>query len=180
MGQVLHGSARTTEAVRRAIALTSREREGAGQALRRQPHHGAEMAQARHHGRRADGAQGSSLDCAHSRGGSDYRRLPPPHAPAARRLPLRAPALHPAPNSLGPASVPAKARDQPPARDRGRQARQEALRFRPDRATSTSTSPRCRPARASCGCSWPSTAEAKLAFARLVESAGKMEAADLP
>ena len=37
MGQVLHGSARTTETVRRAIQHKSREPEGSGEALRHQP-----------------------------------------------------------------------------------------------------------------------------------------------
>ena len=36
MGQVLHGSARTTEAIRRAIQNSQSEPEGAFEALRRQ------------------------------------------------------------------------------------------------------------------------------------------------
>jgi len=44
MGQVLHGSATPTEVVRRAIQH-SKELEGAGDASRRQPEDGGEMAQ---------------------------------------------------------------------------------------------------------------------------------------
>ena len=46
---------------------TSRECEGAGQALRDQPHHGAEVAQARDHGRRDDGPRRYAPACSRPR-----------------------------------------------------------------------------------------------------------------
>lgn len=46
MGQVLHGSARTTEAIRRAIQRSERERQGARRSLWDQPDDGEEAAQA--------------------------------------------------------------------------------------------------------------------------------------
>ena len=52
------------------------------------------MAQTLDHRRRRDGAEGAPLDRPDRRGGSDHRRLPPPHAAAVGRLPLRPPADH--------------------------------------------------------------------------------------
>src|SRR4051794_17244051 len=63
---------------------TSREREGSGQALRREPDDGPEVAQAIDHRRRPDGTQGGPLDRADARGGGDRRRLPAPY-PAGPR-----------------------------------------------------------------------------------------------
>lgn len=63
--------------------VTSREREGAGEAPRCQPDHDPEVAQAVEYGRCPDGAEGASLDRPDLRGGGDDRRLP-----AAHLLPL--------------------------------------------------------------------------------------------
>ena len=46
MGQVLHGGARTTAAVRRAIQLRQGERAGPGETLGSKPDNYSEMAQA--------------------------------------------------------------------------------------------------------------------------------------
>jgi transposase InsO family protein len=54
---------------------TSREREGPGSTVRGQPHHRPEVAQALDHGRRQDGAEGGALDRAHAGAGGDRRRL---------------------------------------------------------------------------------------------------------
>src|SRR3954469_15025176 len=63
---------------------TSREREGSGQALRREPDDGPEVAQAIDHRRCADGTQGGPLDRADARGGGDRVRLPGPYPAGAR------------------------------------------------------------------------------------------------
>src|SRR5918997_6217270 len=107
---------------------TSGEREGARPSLRRQPHHGPEVAQAGDDGGRQDGAEAGPLDRPHARGGSRRRRVPAPHAPAPPRLPLRPSAHDPSPHEVSAASLPPAAWDQPAARNRGRQAREEALR----------------------------------------------------
>ena len=65
MGQVLHGSATTTEAVRRAIQRSQESVKGAGPAPQHQPHHRSEVAQAPGHGRCGDGAQAGPLARAH-------------------------------------------------------------------------------------------------------------------
>ena len=58
MGQVLHGCAHRTEAVRRAI----QERESAGETLQRQHVDGAEVEEASLGRRYADGAEDASID----------------------------------------------------------------------------------------------------------------------
>lgn len=57
-GQVLHGSATTTEAVRRAVQHSQEEPEGSGQALRDQPEDRGEVEEAVVGRRCADRAQG--------------------------------------------------------------------------------------------------------------------------
>jgi transposase-like protein len=66
MGQLLHGSARTTEAVRRAIQL---RQEGVRAAARRfgvSPTTVQKWRRALDHVRRQDGAEGRPLDRAHA------------------------------------------------------------------------------------------------------------------
>ena len=124
------------KAVRRDPA-TPRQRESAGQALGRQPHHDPEVAQAVGGRGRAHGAERGSLDGPDVRRRGHHRRLPSAHAPAAGRLPLQPAADHPAPDPLvfarclarpvRCAAIPPVDRaeaqwDQPPAGDRGRQA----------------------------------------------------------
>jgi transposase InsO family protein len=105
MGQALHGGARTTEAARRAIQLpqgsvaAAARRYGVGPTTAQKWRKRATPADARM------GAQGGPPDRAHARGGGHRRRLPAPHAPAARRPPPRSPAHHPAPDALEPASL---------------------------------------------------------------------------
>lgn len=57
MGQILHGSATTTEAVRRAIQDSQESLEGAGQALRHQPKDRGEVEEANLGRRFADGSE---------------------------------------------------------------------------------------------------------------------------
>src|SRR5918993_5837508 len=71
---------------------TSREREGSGEALRRKPDDGSEVAQEVDHGRCADGAKGAPFNRSDARGGGDRRRVPTAYVAAAGRLPLRPPA----------------------------------------------------------------------------------------
>ena len=71
---------------------SSREREGACSALRRQPDDRAEVAQAGDHRRREDEAEGGPLHRPHARRGGDRRRLTPGTRPCRWSLPLRAPA----------------------------------------------------------------------------------------
>ena len=87
MGQILHGSARATEAVRRAIqsgqasirALASRQSED-----------GRQVETSDHDGLRADKPEDAVFNRAHHGRSSDHRRLPQAHAAAARCLPLAA------------------------------------------------------------------------------------------
>src|SRR3954447_12583955 len=84
---------------------TSREREGSGQALRREPDDGPEMAQEVDHRRCADGPKGAPFNRSDARGGGDHRRLPTAYPAAAGRLPLRPTAHHPAPHPIVAAPV---------------------------------------------------------------------------
>src|SRR5215216_5566262 len=56
--------------------------------------------------RSADRPSRAQIDGAVDRGGGRRRRFPASHALAARRLPLRAPAHHPSPDTLVPAPLP--------------------------------------------------------------------------
>ena len=158
MGQVLHGSATTTEAVRRAIQHSQEslrslaKRYGINQKTVAKWKKRTSVADLpnRSEGAEVDGAVGRG------RGGSS---LPSAGTPsAARRLPLRASGDDPAPDAIVPASLPAAPRDLPLARGRRRQACKEEVQDLSDRLSSISTSPRCRRRRASSISSSPSTA----------------------
>ena len=89
MGQVLHGSATTTEAIRRAIQNSQESLEGTRQALWRQPEDCRQVEEAgfgppicRPARRRPKSSVLSD------RGGGDHRCLPAPYVAAAGRLPL--------------------------------------------------------------------------------------------
>ncbi len=90
MGQVLHGSARTTE---RLCLRSSGERppwrESGGQALRRQPDDDPEVAGSRDDDRCRHGSEGAALDDADAGGRGDRRRFSASYPAAAGRLPLR-------------------------------------------------------------------------------------------
>ena len=121
MGQVLHGSATTTEAVRRAIQASE---ESVRALARRYGISPTTVQKWRKRQTSADaphGAEAAALHRAHPRGGGHHRRLSAAHAPAAGRLPLRPAAHHPAPDPLVAASLPAAPRHRPAARDRWRQ-----------------------------------------------------------
>ena len=83
MGQVLHGSARTTAAVRRALQVCQESvsalarRYGVSPTTVRR-----RRRQAGDHHRCPDGAEEAALDGVDTRVGGDHRCLPPPHAAA--------------------------------------------------------------------------------------------------
>jgi hypothetical protein len=132
MGQVLHGCATTTEAVRRAIQNSQEslralaKRYGINQKT-------VEVEGARDCRRYPDRPQGRQVDSAFHRGGGDHRRFPAAYAIAARRLPLCAPADHPASDAIIPASLSPAPRHQPIAGGRRQQASEEKVQGLPDR-----------------------------------------------
>src|SRR5436190_24345555 len=109
MGQVLHGSATTTEAIRRAIQHSKREPESALQTLRHQSKDGAQVEGAQLGRGPTDGTKGTAIDGAVDQGRGGHRWLPPAYASAARRLLVRTPADNPASDALVIASLSATA-----------------------------------------------------------------------
>jgi len=94
MGQVLHGSATTTTAIRRAI---QHSQESLRALARRYGINPKTQVEETGVGRRpANWPKAANLDGAVDRGGGDRRRLSPAHLAAARRLPLCAAGHHPA------------------------------------------------------------------------------------
>src|SRR3954451_3395584 len=91
---------------------TSREREGSGEALRREPDNNPEVAQSVDDSRFTDGTEGGAFDCPEARAGGRHRRLPAAHPLAAGRLPVWPPAHDPAPDPIVAAQVPRTAWDQ--------------------------------------------------------------------
>lgn len=76
---------------------------------RHQPQDGGEVAEKGDSRRYKDRADGTSVHRADAGRSSDGRRVPPPHALAAGRLPLCPATVDPAPDTVGAASVPAAA-----------------------------------------------------------------------
>ena len=117
----------------------------------------AQVAAADHRCRTRPWARRNRVHRADGRGRGDRRGLPPPHAAAARRLPLRPAGDDPASDALVTSPAVPAARHLSPASHR-RPRSPPRRGSRPTRsATSTSTSPRCRLRRAGSICSWPST-----------------------
>src|SRR6202453_4051086 len=111
----------------------SREPEGACQALRRQPEDGRQVESADLRFRSADRTQGAQIDGPVSRGRGCRRCFPKAYAVAARRLPLRLAADHPASDALVPSSVSATPWDLPVAAGRRRSLRQTQIQGLSDR-----------------------------------------------
>ena len=122
MGQVLHGSATTTEAIRRAIQHSQASLRELAKRYGINPKTVAKWKKRGPRSTICDRPEGAAVNGAVGRGGSHRRRLPPAHAVAARRLPLRAAADDPAPDAIVAASLLAAPRHLPPAGDRRRQA----------------------------------------------------------
>ena len=180
MGQVLHGSATTTEAIRRAIQHSQESLRALAKRYGDQPEDGRQVEEADFGRRSADRAERAEVDGAVDRGGGDHRRLPAAHAAAARRLPLCAAADDPAPDAVFTASLPAAPRH----RDACRMSKATSRRRRSSRptrsATSTSTLPRCRPPKASSISSSPSTGPASSPSCNCVRKAGRTIGVSLP
>jgi len=83
MGQVLHGSATTTEAIRRAIQNSEESLRALSKRLWDQPEDGGQMEEAGIVGRPADRAERTALDDTFNGGGSRYCRLPQAHVAAS-------------------------------------------------------------------------------------------------
>ena len=177
MGQVLHGSATTTEAVRRAIQHSQAslralaKRYGINQKT---------VAKWKKRTVTADlptGPKDPEIDGAVGRGGSGDRRLPPAHAAAAGRLPLCPAGDDSAPDALFAASLPATPRHLPSAEvegDKPASASSRATRS----ATSTSTLPRSRPRRGKLYLLVAIDRTTKFAFVELHQKATRRIAAD--
>src|SRR4051794_30759114 len=133
MGQVLHGSATTTEAIRRAIQHSKESL----RALSRR--YGVNQKTVRKWKARSsvvdptDETKGTAIDGAVDRGRGGHRLLRPAYASAARGLLVRTPADNPASDALVIASLSATAWDRPSCSDRRRQAGKEKVQVLSDR-----------------------------------------------
>src|SRR5499425_989507 len=133
LGQVLHGSATTPEAIRRAI---QRSRESLRALAKRhgiKPKTVAKWKKAQLRRRSADRPETAELNRAVDRGGGDCRRVPSAHAVAARRLPLCAAADNPAPDPIVTASLSETAWHLAPAAGGERERRETKIQNLPDR-----------------------------------------------
>src|SRR6202522_2354620 len=134
MGQILHGSATTTEAVRRAIQQSQESLRGLAKRYGVNPKTVAKW-KARTSvsdlptGPREPRSTVLSVEEEAVR----RRRLPKAYAVAARRLPLRLAADHPASDALVPSSVSATPWDLPVAAGRRRSLRQTQIQGLSDR-----------------------------------------------
>ena len=155
MGQVLHGCARTTQAVR--IAIQGSQESIMALAMR----HGVspttiQKRRKRPRPRCGDGAKAGPIVDADAGTGGRGGGVPPAYAAAARRLPVRPAAVPAASEAVRPAPLPAAMTS--PACPRSRATSRVSRSSRPTRlGSSTSTMPRSAPARASSICSSPST-----------------------
>ena len=132
MGQVHNGSATTTAAVRRALSIVKRASERSPSAMR-STKDGREVEEAHLRCRSANRPSRAQINGAVDRGGGRRCRFPAPHAFAARRLPLRAPAHHPTPDTLVLAPLPSAAWDQPVTRHGRQQAAALQVQALPNR-----------------------------------------------
>ena len=133
MGQVLHGSATTTEAIRRAI---QHSQESLRALAKRYGINQKTVAKWKKRTSVADlptGPKEPRSTVLSIEEEAIDRRLPPAYSAAARRLPLRAAADDPAPDALVAASLPAAPRHRRSARGRGRQAAKEEVQELSDR-----------------------------------------------
>ena len=121
MGQVLHGSATTTEAVRRAIQHSQESLRALAKRYGDQPEDGRQVEEARTTvSDLPTGPKEPRSTVLSARGGGHHRRLSQAYAAAARRLPVRAAADDPASDALVAASLSAAPRHLPAAGGRRR------------------------------------------------------------
>ena len=133
MGQVLHGSATTTAAVRRAIQHSQESLRALAKRYGINPKTVAKWRKRASACRSAEQDRRSRVDRPVRRGGGHHRRLSQAHAAAARRLPLRPAADDPASDALVAASLPAAPWHLPAAGGRRRQAREAQVQGLSDR-----------------------------------------------
>src|SRR5262249_6253174 len=131
LGQVLHGSATTTEAIRRAI---QRSQESLRTLAKRHGINPKTVAKWKKRSfRSADRSETAELNRAVDRGGGDCRRGPSAHAVAARRLPLCAATDDPAPDPVVTASLSETAWHLAPTAGGERERRETKIQSLPDR-----------------------------------------------
>jgi hypothetical protein len=157
MGQVLHGSATTTEAVRRAIQHSQESLRGLAKRYGVNPKTVAKWKARASVSDLADGTEGAQIDGPVSRGRGRRRCLPKAYFVAARRLPLRPAGHPPASDALVPSSVSATRWDLAAAAGRRRSLRQAKIQGFTRSAIFISTSPRFELRKASSPSSSPST-----------------------
>ncbi len=148
-GQILHGSATTTHAIRAAIQRSKAPLKELAATYGFNRKTVAKVEEAELPPRWADGTEGASLDGDERRGGGGGGRLPQAHAAAAGRRSRTSPAQPCTAASSGTASAGCPR----PWAIRLPRRRSSATRW----AISTSTSPKSAPRRASCTSSWPWT-----------------------
>src|SRR5499433_525022 len=133
MGQILHGSAKTTHAVRAAI---QRSKASIQELASRYDLNPKTVMKWRKRAFLYDapmGPKGTSLNGTQRRGGSSRCCVPQANAVAARRLPLCPPSDHPASHAIVAASTVPAPRDQQASCDRRRDGAQEGVQAVPDR-----------------------------------------------
>ena len=133
MGQVLHGSATTTEAVRRAIQHSQESLRALAKRYGVNPKTVAKWKARSSVSDLPTGPKAAQIDSPVSRGRGRRRRLPKAYFVAARRLPLRPAAHDPASDALVPSPVSATPRDLPVAAGRRRSLRQAQIQGLSDR-----------------------------------------------
>src|ERR1700735_490626 len=133
MGQVLHGSATTTEAVRRAIQRSQESLRALARRYGVNPKTIAKWEGAVVGLRSADWAEGAPINGLVRRGRGCGRRLSKTYAAAARRLPLRSAADHSTSDALVPSSLPPTSWNLAAAADRGRSFAQAQVQDLSDR-----------------------------------------------
>ena len=157
MGQVLHGSATTTEAVRRAIQHSQESLRGLAKRYGVNPKTVAKWRSADLRFRSADRAEGAQIDSPVSRGRGRRRCIPKAYFAAARRLPVRSAAHHPASDRARPFTGVCNATGSPGCR-RSKAKPRPSANSRPIRsAIFISTSPKFEPRKANSTCSSRST-----------------------
>src|SRR5215471_6163583 len=131
MGQILHGSAKTTHAVRAAI---QRSKTSIQELASRYDLNPKTVMKWRKRAFLYDAPMGpTSLNGTQRRGGSSRCCVPQAYAVAARRLPLCPPSDHPASHAIVAASTVPAPRDQQASCDRRRNGPQEGVQAVPDR-----------------------------------------------
>src|SRR5271154_7388645 len=133
MGQILHGSATTTEAVRRAIQHRQESLRGLAKRYGVNPKTVAKWRARNLRFRPADRTAGAQMDWPLSRRRGRRRCIPKAYFAAARRLPVRSAAHPPASDPIVPSPVSATPRDLPAAAGRRRSLGQTQIQGLSDR-----------------------------------------------